>query len=87
MMRTGVSATHLDWTMVPYVRRSFRKHYIDGLKYIRNINDKEMFDRIPFDAGINDGEYKIYGDVYKFAMNMTEKEIKQGAEGLFHNLK
>ena len=22
----GVSATHLDWTMVPYVRKSFRKH-------------------------------------------------------------
>ena len=24
----GVSASHLDWTMVPYVRKSFRKHYI-----------------------------------------------------------
>ena len=24
----GVSATHLDWTMVPYVRKSFYKHYI-----------------------------------------------------------
>lgn len=24
----GVSATHLDWTMVPYVKKSFRKHYI-----------------------------------------------------------
>ena len=33
----GVSATHLDWTMVPYVRKSFGKHYIDGLKYISGI--------------------------------------------------
>ena len=24
----GVSSTHLDWTMVPYVRKSFLKHYI-----------------------------------------------------------
>jgi ribonucleoside-triphosphate reductase len=24
----GVSATHLDWTMVPYVKKSFLKHYI-----------------------------------------------------------
>ena len=24
----GVAATHLDWTMVPYVRKSYRKHYI-----------------------------------------------------------
>ena len=30
----GVSSTHLDWTMVPYVRMSFYKHYLDGLKYI-----------------------------------------------------
>ena len=33
----GVSATHLDWTMVPYVRKSFWKHYKDGLEYIENI--------------------------------------------------
>lgn len=24
----GVSATHIDWTMVPYVRKSFYKHYM-----------------------------------------------------------
>lgn len=24
----GVAATHLDWTMVPYVKKSFLKHYI-----------------------------------------------------------
>ena len=30
----GVSASHIDWTMVPYVRKSFYKHYKDGLKYI-----------------------------------------------------
>ena len=39
----GVSATHLDWTMVPYVRKSFAKHYETGLKYIENITiDEEM---------------------------------------------
>ena len=32
----GVSASHLDWTMVPYVRKSFYKHYIDGLHYIES---------------------------------------------------
>ena len=34
----GVSATHLDWTMVPYVRKSFYKHYCDGIKYVSNQN-------------------------------------------------
>lgn len=82
----GVSATHLDWTMVPYVRKSFRKHYIDGLKYIENIFDQELFEHIPTDAGINDEEYKIYPKVYKYAMDMTEKEVYQGVEALYHNL-
>ena len=34
----GVSATHLDWTMVPYVRKSFYKHLVDGYKYIAGKN-------------------------------------------------
>ena len=35
----GVSATHLDWTMVPYVRYSFYKHFKDGLHYIEKIDE------------------------------------------------
>ena len=30
----GVAATHLDWTMVPYIRLSFYRHYNDGLTFI-----------------------------------------------------
>ena len=32
----GVSASHLDWTMVPYVRKSFYKHYLDGMRYVES---------------------------------------------------
>lgn len=38
----GISATHLDWTMVPYFRISFFKHYIDGLKYVEKWSDKKI---------------------------------------------
>ena len=38
----GVSATHIDWTMVPYVRKSFFKHFKDGLKYVEKKNDEEI---------------------------------------------
>ena len=82
----GVSATHLDWTMIPYVRKSFRKHYIDGLKYVEVINDKELFNNIPKRAGIEDEEYKIYSKAYKYAMDMTIKEVQQAVEGMYHNL-
>lgn len=82
----GVSASHLDWTMVPYVRKSFRKHYIDGLKYIENFNDEEYFNHIPEDAGIEDAEYKSRPKAYKYALDMTEKEVRQAVEGMYHNL-
>lgn len=82
----GVSASHLDWTMVPYIRKSFRKHYIDGLFYLENISDQALFDHIPQDAGINDTEYLIYPKAYKYAMNMTQRELDQAVEGMYHNL-
>ncbi len=38
----GVSATHLDWTLVPYVRKSFKKHFLDAMKYIGNASDEDL---------------------------------------------
>ena len=38
----GVSASHLDWTMVPYVRKSFIKHFEDGLKYCEGKSEEEI---------------------------------------------
>lgn len=97
----GVSATHLDWTMVPYVRKSFYKHYRDGMKYLCNCNwnldnylkDSNTYKKI-IDIPIND--YSAYlneaddaGDfdkVYQYAMDMTLKEVHQAVEGMYHNL-
>lgn len=80
----GVSAGHLDWTMVPYVRKSFLKHFIDGLKYIEGIeySKKDGDEKLSIDSE----EYKYYSKVYKYAMDMTEKELKQAVEGMYHNL-
>lgn len=38
----GVSASHYDWTMVPYVRKSFFKHYV--LNYIKGREDFKELD-------------------------------------------
>ena len=84
----GVAATHIDWTMVPYVRKSFYKHYIDGLKYIKGIEGEELdMINIPVEElSIEHGWYKADEDVYRYAMDMTERECHQAVEGLFHNL-
>lgn len=88
----GVSATHLDWTMVPYIRKSFRKHFADGLKYIQNLG-QGCLDEIPEDIPIDsylywDGENRngIYKPTYQYAMDMTIKETQQAVEGMYHNL-
>ena len=87
----GVSATHLDWSMIPYVRKSFAKHYKDGLKYIARIDDIDceivnMLDNAK-DWSIDDSEYIAYNkNVYDYAIDMVTKETYQACEGLFHNL-
>ena len=89
----GVSATHLDWTMVPYVRKSFYKHYKDGLKYIvdwpENYIEKEMtFEGKwePKEISIADKDCYYVKEAYKYAMDMTLKEVHQAVEGMYHNL-
>ena len=77
----GVSASHIDWSMIPYVRKSFRKHYIDGLKYVEDAGET-----VPLDLSIIDDFYKLHSRAYKYAMDMTEKECHQAVEGMFHNL-
>ncbi len=82
----GVSATHLDWSMVPYVRKSFRKHYLEGLKYIEDVHNLEYINSIPDDRSIEDTEYMVYDKAYKYAKDMTIKETYQAVEGMYHNL-
>lgn len=91
----GVSASHLDWTMIPYVKKSFYKHYMTGLDYL--CSDRSQFnelllknfnkEQLTNDMSIVDPAYQLDERVYKYALDMTTKEVHQAAEGLFHNLK
>lgn len=94
----GVAATHLDWTMIPYVRKSFTKHLGDGLRYVEKLseyktkrfhkwieNDKENHPdgTIHFD----DTAFKEqHNEAWEYAYDMTVKETYQAVEGMFHNL-
>ena len=84
----GVSASHLDWTMVPYVRKSFHKHFMDGVKYIEEnpFVEDETMDIAKL--SIEDKWYakEIHARAYEYAMDMTTKEVRQAVEGMYHNL-
>lgn len=84
----GVSATHLDWTMVPYVRKSFYKHFKDGMYYIENIEYSEApkFNAEDYSFNYYKRLDKEDGRAYKYALDMTTKECYQAVEGMYHNL-
>ena len=77
--------------MIPYVRKSFYKHYIDGLHYIESAKanteikislNKEEAENVSIE------DKKIYNHpmAYNYAFDMTKKETYQAVEGMFHNL-
>ena len=94
----GVSASHIDWSMVPYVRKSFTKHLGDGLAYIEKKseykverfhkwleNDKE--NHPDGTIHLDDEEFKaLHPDAWEYAYDMTVREINQAVEGMYHNL-
>jgi ribonucleoside-triphosphate reductase len=95
----GVSASHIDWTMVPYVRKSFYKHYRDGLMYVSDdeLEYKCFFISNPETVSIEETSWignpehvfnAMYNDkkAYKYAMAMTEREVYQAVEAMYHNL-
>lgn len=115
----GVSATHLDWSLVPYVKKTFLKRYIyayikDNVTNFSKMNIEEMaFDlytehgivKDRFDEWIEynksdffnktntvEEDYRIGNKsnlnekYYNSALFDTIIELKQGIEGLYHNL-
>lgn len=84
--------------MVPYVRKSFYKHYHTGMIYLAEDNDgnglylpqeyhlEDFENFIKTMPSIKDNYFKRYKHFYKYAMDMTEREIHQAVEGLYHNL-
>ena len=105
----GVSATHLDWTMVPYVRKSFWKHFKDGVKYFYTENDYNYLTvnlldgldlgKLPIKPYINltvgehEGKaasqilnFSSWEKAYQYAFEMTEREVYQAVEAMYHNL-
>lgn len=86
----GVSATHLDWTMVPYVRKSFYKHFKNGVKYISKLGFEDFengFIKNSLSINANIYKNKSYQEAYQYAIDMTQKELQQAVEGMYHNLK
>lgn len=94
MQYGGTASAHIDDDLAPFVRISFLKHFEDGLKYL-GTKDKnyDTFKNTYGDAieyASIDAELNIFENynkkAYQYARDMLEKEGKQAAQGLYHNL-
>ena len=79
--------------MVPYVRKSFYKHYVDGMRFCsfgyevpENHKLNKFKELCNNDISIDDECDKEFIPAYDYAMEMTKRELYQAVEGMYHNL-
>lgn len=80
----GVSLTHIDWSMVPFIRHSFYKFYRDGLKYICNEDIKKLTEDKIEHTSIEDLDFYSNKKAYQYALNLIDRELHQGFESFYH---
>lgn len=78
----GVASAHIDFDLAPYVAKSFKKHFIDGLKYVENYKGNIETEISMSNKQLKDSFHKAYD----YAYEMTKRECRQAAQGLYHNL-
>lgn len=78
----GVASAHIDYDLAPYVKKSFIKHFMDGLRWVEGCDETHILDIEMGNKKLADNHHKAY----QYAMEMTEKECKQAAQALYHNL-
>ena len=85
----GVGTVHLDYDLAPFVKKSFRKHmhhYLTDVEDQSDINaDAILAQHGPIEIDNPDLMDEL-PEAYSFAMKQLEREGKQAAEAMFHNL-
>ena len=87
----GVGTVHLDYDLAPFVKKSFRKHMMN---YLTDVEDRTVLDAKTILSNyepveIDNKELLIqHGlqNAYHYAMKQLEREGRQSAEALYHNL-
>lgn len=90
----GVGTVHCDYDLAPFVKKSFKKHIKNYFTDIEDMTDKraevimkeyeEEFGEICLDNKNFSG--RISEKAYNYAVKQLEREGRQAAEALYHNL-
>lgn len=84
----GVGSIHIDYDLAPFVTMSYKRYFKDALKWLYEMRDDDInliCDKYDVTLG-NEELSSDYPLARKYAMSMLEREGKQSAEALYHNL-
>lgn len=84
----GCSIPYLDRALVPYIKKSFKKHFLKALKYIDGLSEEEILkfkDRDDICTSNEDLKEKFQKS-YVYAYDMTEESVKQAMQGLEYEI-
>ncbi|WP_047381321.1 anaerobic ribonucleoside-triphosphate reductase [Cetobacterium sp. ZWU0022] len=84
----GCSIPYLDRALVPYIIKSFKKHFVKGLKYVERLSGDVI------ESVISENEIKYSNETLKekypmafdYAVDMTEESVKQSMQGLEYEI-
>ena len=84
----GVASLHIDYDLAPFVAKSFMRHLKDGCKYVGHWKEADIEVAEPW-MKLADFAWWDNSDcesIWNYAIDMLEREGKQSAQGLYHNL-
>ena len=84
----GCSIPYVDRALVPYIKKSFKKHFMKGMRYVERAQEetiKKVLERENIDYS-NEEIKKEYLGAYEYAMDLTEESVKQAMQGLEYEI-
>ena len=84
----GCTIPYLDRALVRYVKKSFKKHFKKGLKYLHKLNEDEIKEIIENNQ-IEYGNFELkekYEAGYEYAKDLTRESVKQAMQGLEYEI-
>lgn len=82
----GCSIPYLDRALVPYIKKTFKKHFTKGLKYIDGLSDDKIEELKDSIDSQNIELKEKYPKTYTYSYDMTEESVKQGMQGLEYEI-
>lgn len=84
----GCTIPYLDRALVPYIKKSFRKHFLKGNKYIDKLTDEEI-SILKENEDIQFSNKKLsekYPSTFNYAVDMTIDSVQQAMQGLEYEI-